>query len=334
MGDTGSQFIGFTSAAMAILVTQYHGCAASPILPLLVLGLPIIDTLMVIAIRIRSGRSPFSPDKNHIHHQLMKLGLYHYEAVALIYVLQIILILSAYFFRFESDYFLLAFFLGFAALITGGVYIGRHVDVRFHSEQKNTPKIERRNLFLRRFAWFYQHSSRVITLFIGLSWVTLAISTNVTDSTVQWLARGSLLLAFLIGVLAPKRIYFSTRVLTYAASVLTLYPFMVSNHALLSIHALNMIMAALGVLLLLAIRFTRREHFRLDNQDILVLFILLAGPLLPTTFSSSDGIDIGAMLLRLSVMLYTVEYLINKDYRRYLLLSGLSSVALFIIGFF
>lgn len=334
MGDTGSQFIGFTSAAMAILVTQYPGCAVSPILPLMVLGLPIIDTLMVIVIRMNAGRSPFAADKNHIHHQLMKLGLFHYEAVALIYVLQIILILSAYILRFDSDYTLLAIFGLYAATVTGGIYLGRKKHWQFHAHQQHTQSIERRNLFLRRFNWFYQHSSRVITVFIGASWVVLANFAGETDNSIRWLAQLSLLTAFLFGVFMPKNIFLSTRILCYASSVLTLYPFLVNSDVILSRHLLNILIANLGILLLLAIRFTRREHFRLDNQDILVLFILLAGPLLPTSFNSGDGVDIGAMLLRLAVMLYTVEYIINKEYQRYLLLSAFSSVALFIIAFF
>jgi UDP-GlcNAc:undecaprenyl-phosphate GlcNAc-1-phosphate transferase len=59
--------------------------------------------------RIMKGRSPFKPDKNHFHHKLMKLGLYHTEAVFTIYLLQSVLILSACF-PVYSEWFLLIFY--------------------------------------------------------------------------------------------------------------------------------------------------------------------------------------------------------------------------------
>ena len=52
---------------------------------LLVLGVPIIDTFWIIVRRISEGRSPFSPDRTHIHHRLLDLGLSHRQTVLVIY---------------------------------------------------------------------------------------------------------------------------------------------------------------------------------------------------------------------------------------------------------
>ena len=71
MGDTGSQFLGFVTAGLAIILTQRTNPALNPGLLLLLLGLPILDTLTVMVWRIRSGRSPFLPDRNHFHHRLL-----------------------------------------------------------------------------------------------------------------------------------------------------------------------------------------------------------------------------------------------------------------------
>jgi UDP-GlcNAc:undecaprenyl-phosphate GlcNAc-1-phosphate transferase len=68
----------------------------SAALPLLLLGLPIMDTLTVMLTRIRAGRSPFSADSNHLHHRLLALGFAHREAVLLIYLMQVALVLLAY----------------------------------------------------------------------------------------------------------------------------------------------------------------------------------------------------------------------------------------------
>ena len=63
------------------------------------------------------GRSPFVADKNHFHHNLMKLGLYHPESVLVIYVLQTVLIVAAYLFRYHSEWLLLGGYLLFSAAI-------------------------------------------------------------------------------------------------------------------------------------------------------------------------------------------------------------------------
>lgn len=117
MGDTGSQFLGFTLGFMVVVLTQQVNPAVSPVLLVLILGLPILDTLSVMLQRIREGRSPFSPDRNHLHHKLLASGLRHYEAVAAIYVLQGLFVGAALFLRYESD------------LVLGGIYLAACVAV-------------------------------------------------------------------------------------------------------------------------------------------------------------------------------------------------------------
>ena len=71
---------------------------------MLILGIPLLDTILVTIQRIREGRSPFRADKNHIHHKFLVLGFDHYEAVFLIYLLHSLLVVFAYLLRFESDF--------------------------------------------------------------------------------------------------------------------------------------------------------------------------------------------------------------------------------------
>jgi UDP-GlcNAc:undecaprenyl-phosphate/decaprenyl-phosphate GlcNAc-1-phosphate transferase len=80
-GTSGVMFLGFTLSVLAILGT------AKVIVALLVLGVPIIDTFWVIVRRVSGGRSPFSPDRGHIHHRLLDLGLSHRSTVLLIYAI-------------------------------------------------------------------------------------------------------------------------------------------------------------------------------------------------------------------------------------------------------
>ena len=85
IGTSGVMFVGYTLAVLSILGTAKVAVA------LLVLGVPIIDTFWIIVRRIRAGSSPFTPDRGHIHHRLLDLGLSHSQTVLVIYGLCIVL---------------------------------------------------------------------------------------------------------------------------------------------------------------------------------------------------------------------------------------------------
>jgi UDP-GlcNAc:undecaprenyl-phosphate GlcNAc-1-phosphate transferase len=80
-GTAGVMFVGYTLAVLAILGS------AKVVVAVLVLGVPIIDTFWVIVRRLLAGRSPFTPDRGHIHHRLLDLGLSHRGTVLLIYAI-------------------------------------------------------------------------------------------------------------------------------------------------------------------------------------------------------------------------------------------------------
>ncbi len=85
MGDTGSMLIGFLMAGSSIMLTGQidpGGLSSGSllpaflpiVLPLSILAIPLLDLLLAVFRRSRRGRSPFQPDKEHIHHRLLKLG--------------------------------------------------------------------------------------------------------------------------------------------------------------------------------------------------------------------------------------------------------------------
>lgn len=133
MGDGGSQVLGFSIGTLAILATQGDRTALSAALPLLLLGLPIVDTLTVMLRRALEGRSPFSSDRGHLHHRLLDLGFAHHEAVVLIYLLQVGLFLLAYFLRFESDLWILSVFGVFAFAVLGTLRLATRCGWRAHT---------------------------------------------------------------------------------------------------------------------------------------------------------------------------------------------------------
>ena len=85
MGDSGSHTLGFALAAISILSGSKLATAA------LVLGLPIIDLLWAAMRRIRAGKSPWTADRNHLHHHLMDRGLSQRQIVGLLYLFAFLL---------------------------------------------------------------------------------------------------------------------------------------------------------------------------------------------------------------------------------------------------
>ena len=96
MGDTGSMFLGFVLAAMAVKTSTKSGTTVAMLVPIIALGLPIMDTLLAMIRRALVGRSLFDADRDHIHHRLMsRLRLSHRSAVLVLYGLCCLFALTA-----------------------------------------------------------------------------------------------------------------------------------------------------------------------------------------------------------------------------------------------
>jgi UDP-GlcNAc:undecaprenyl-phosphate GlcNAc-1-phosphate transferase len=85
MGDSGSMLLGFLLGAVTIQGVLKSIAAAALIVPLMALAIPILDTGMAIARRLRKGISITHADKEHIHHRLLNMGHSQRQAVLLIY---------------------------------------------------------------------------------------------------------------------------------------------------------------------------------------------------------------------------------------------------------
>ena len=85
MGDTGSMFIGYMLAAISVLGAFKTAATVALIVPAIALGLPIMDTAFAIMRRYSNGRPIFAPDKGHLHHRLLAMGMNQRQAVLLMY---------------------------------------------------------------------------------------------------------------------------------------------------------------------------------------------------------------------------------------------------------
>ena len=95
MGDTGALFLGYSLAVLSIMGLTKMATTVSVFLPVLVLGVPIFDTLLAIVRRLINKTPIFSPDKDHLHHRLLAMGLSHRKAVLTVYGVCIFLSLAA-----------------------------------------------------------------------------------------------------------------------------------------------------------------------------------------------------------------------------------------------
>ncbi len=84
LGDSGSLLIGFLLACFSINGTFREASAVAIYVPMVVLGIPILDTFLAIMRRIRKGLPLFQADREHIHHRLLQLGVSHKNAVLML----------------------------------------------------------------------------------------------------------------------------------------------------------------------------------------------------------------------------------------------------------
>jgi UDP-GlcNAc:undecaprenyl-phosphate/decaprenyl-phosphate GlcNAc-1-phosphate transferase len=127
MGDTGSLLIGTVCAILAIQFIEMNykiadpsplRFGAAPAIAVAVLILPIYDTLRVFVRRAFQGRSPFSPDKTHIHHLMLDLGLTHMQTTAWLLAANVLFIGLALLFNNWGLMPVLSIILGLAIALT------------------------------------------------------------------------------------------------------------------------------------------------------------------------------------------------------------------------
>jgi UDP-GlcNAc:undecaprenyl-phosphate/decaprenyl-phosphate GlcNAc-1-phosphate transferase len=127
LGDTGTMTIGFVLSIFAFRFIElsreaniytWFNYQSAPVVVFAILVIPMIDTLRVFTIRIFKKQSPFVADRNHIHHRLLELGFKTHHVCILLYLVNTLFILSAWFFRHENPTFVLYSLLATALIMT------------------------------------------------------------------------------------------------------------------------------------------------------------------------------------------------------------------------
>ncbi len=90
MGDTGSNFLGYMIAVISILGLFKNIAILSFIIPIIVLAVPIFDTLFAIIRRVTNKQKIYKPDNKHIHYQLLRVGFNHRQSVLIMYAFSLL----------------------------------------------------------------------------------------------------------------------------------------------------------------------------------------------------------------------------------------------------
>ncbi|WCL80176.1 MraY family glycosyltransferase [Saprospira sp. CCB-QB6] len=125
MGDTGSLLLGLTLSVLAIsfiesnkLPHEHCYIESVPAVAIAILIIPLFDTLRVFSLRAMRGKSPFQPDRTHIHHILIDLGCSHMQATAILALINLLFIGIAFQLQFLGSLELLLVLLLIAVLLT------------------------------------------------------------------------------------------------------------------------------------------------------------------------------------------------------------------------
>lgn len=314
MGDTGSMFLGFSVATLCLVITQ-GSTPLSPLLPLVVVGFPVMDTTAVICERIIDGRSPFVADRNHFHHKLLRMGFYHSESVLVIYGIQGLLIILAVVFRFYEDGFLLSVYLIIFSIVLGVFFgVGRknwqlkRSDFLDRKIKGRLKSLKDRGVFIKIAFWPLEKGLPLLLLFGGI--VPAAISPVLT-----------ILSAVLLGILLITWIFIKNWL--PAALSLTLYlfiPFLVyadvefqtswiNNNFLKMLY--DIFYLGLTVFVIATLKLTHRKMgFKVTPMDFLILFIVLVFPFIAGTyFKDKVMADFAAKTL---LLYFSYEVLIGE----------------------
>lgn len=160
MGDTGSLLLGLTVAILGVFFLNFSqeegglGFVSPAVVVLAIMAIPIVDTTRVFIIRISAGRSPFSPDRNHIHHQVLAMGASHKMASAMLYLVNILLVITVMLFRNTESVGLALIILFVGTVCTQLFVFGGNLkrEQKMADTKSRLEQLERENQFMNRIA--------------------------------------------------------------------------------------------------------------------------------------------------------------------------------------
>ena len=333
MGDAGSQLLGFLAITLSLGLTQCN-TPVSSFLPLLLLGFPVLDTLTVMTERVSNGKLPFAADKNHFHHKLLRLGFFHTEAVILIYMITAFLVSSAFIFRFQSEWFLLIFYLIFSGMVAGSFLLADRTGWRVHRYDLVDKLIKGKLSILRE----KQILIRVSFLFVEIVVPLLLIFSCLRPAKIP--SHYSVLFLALAGMTTVTWGFMKNwmvgalRISYYLLVPLILRLGQIDNVSWMNTGTTmiyNLSFLALALFVVMTLKFTRREKgFKVTPMDFLILVIAIVVPNLPDPRIQS--LHMGFLATKMIVLLFSFEVLIGELRGRFSRLGIATLAALLLVA--
>jgi UDP-GlcNAc:undecaprenyl-phosphate GlcNAc-1-phosphate transferase len=314
MGDTGSQLLGFSAVTLSLNLTQGN-TALSPILPLLLLGIPVLDTLSVMIQRLVNGKSLFSADKNHIHHNLMALGLHHGESVLVIYTCQTLLVVAAFLLRFHSDWLLLGGFLGFS--VAGVILISMANRNDWHPNAETFIPMFSGFRYLKEMKEkgnFIKPAFLILRVGLPLLLLYTCLLPAYLPSYAQYIALLFCALVAAVWTLKREKLGDALRLTLYLFIPFAVYE---SSHAPsdwmegIPFRLYNGTFFLLAVLVILVSKLSRRqEGFKSTPLDFLIFFLALVVPNLPE--QNIQAYHLGKVAAKIVIFYFSYEVLMGE----------------------
>ncbi len=316
MGDAGSQMLGFSVGALGLLATQSESSPLSAALPLLLLGLPIMDTLSVMLTRIRQGKSPFAADRNHLHHRLLSLGFAHREAVLLIYMMQVSLVLLAYFLRFASDAEVFLVFCTFAGLVLALLQWALRSGLRIRLGDSKEGLRHRLNT-LTPTARLPSLALKVMAGCLAVYAATVLGSSHRVDADLGLLCFGLLVILVLLTTWKAERsLLWFERATAYVSVFLLVYLDQTMPQKPLLLTTVSWVCIAItGLAAMIRFWLSPARRFELTTLDLIVIFVALVLPNLPGSVQLPA--DLPGGIAKAIILLYVVEMLLTVDLKRF-----------------
>lgn len=305
MGDGGSQSLGFVLGVLVVYLSQEVNPAVSPVMPLVLLGLPVIDALIVFLIRARRGVSLFRPTNDHLHHRLLGLGFHHYESVVIIYSLQILLVVCAVSLPYESDALISIVYFVICAVVFVGVRYFESINWKFDREAKSRERALWQRL--KNDVVFIKSPQRIIEIGISIFLIAAGfISTTVpVDFGVSALTLLVLLLMYAFSWLG-ENIYRLVIFVTVGFSVYLLNEYspawVIGQKITIYFYYLIMVLMTFVAVRMLEAR------FQVTTLDYLVVMLMLV-----IGFEAGMGIEAALvwLIIQMVVMFYACEVAIQ-----------------------
>jgi UDP-GlcNAc:undecaprenyl-phosphate GlcNAc-1-phosphate transferase len=330
MGDAGSQFLGFYLGVCAIVLTDPMRGPYSPALVSLIWGLPILDTAGVMIQRLIEGRSPFTADKNHVHHKLLGIGFSHREAVLAIYGIQASLVALAYLMRWQSDAVVLGIYGTFAgAILWLFVRGGARPDVSMEPASSDVSSEEHS---LEEAGWFSSLPVQLIGLSVSAFLVAAVFLPSNVPVDLGYLAAGLFILVAAGGSLVSSARPMLIRAALYVGGTFVLYLIEQPGSGIAAaFHTpLNVFFLVLTALIMLAIRFGVQHRFQITPLDYLMVFLAFAIPFLPEM--RVGEINLSILTAKMIVMFLAFELMLHALAERLPQFGLVSLWVLFMLG--